>query len=239
MYLTRRLLDKGAVRATFSWLIAIDGGFRLGLVPVRRPAARAEAADRLRARARCPWRSACTSGNKVHLDITSEGMLRVVGDAARAEWPDAVPEGGDLGVAAIDQRARRGHCHDTKNDHQARMRRPGRGALLSPGAEAQQAYSFNVLNQRSGRADRAVLEPDPHLCQPEKRRAAGAEAGQDRPGRQRASPRRRIRLPVHQPFLHPRARPPRLPGHRASRRARASARRSWCRRIRRSRRCRT
>src|SRR6185503_16007361 len=31
MYLTRRLLDKGAVRATFSWLIAIDGGFRLGL----------------------------------------------------------------------------------------------------------------------------------------------------------------------------------------------------------------
>src|SRR5207302_100310 len=31
MYLTRRLLDKGAVRATFSWLIAIDGGFRLVL----------------------------------------------------------------------------------------------------------------------------------------------------------------------------------------------------------------
>ena len=31
MYLTRRLLDKGAVRATFSWLIAIDGAFRLGL----------------------------------------------------------------------------------------------------------------------------------------------------------------------------------------------------------------
>ena len=31
MYLTRRLQDKGAVRATFSWLIAIDGGFRLGL----------------------------------------------------------------------------------------------------------------------------------------------------------------------------------------------------------------
>src|SRR5882672_8595791 len=31
MYLTRRLLDKGAVRATFSCLIAIDGGFRLGL----------------------------------------------------------------------------------------------------------------------------------------------------------------------------------------------------------------
>src|SRR5207302_1616557 len=31
IYLTRRLQDKGEVRATFSWLIAIDGGFRLGL----------------------------------------------------------------------------------------------------------------------------------------------------------------------------------------------------------------
>ena len=30
IYLTRRLVDKGEVRATFSWLIAIDGGFRLG-----------------------------------------------------------------------------------------------------------------------------------------------------------------------------------------------------------------
>src|SRR5258705_1506109 len=35
MYLTRRLLDKGEVRATFSWLFAIEGGFRpaLFLVP--------------------------------------------------------------------------------------------------------------------------------------------------------------------------------------------------------------
>src|SRR4051795_811581 len=31
IYLTRRLHDKSEVRATFSWLIAIDGGFRLGL----------------------------------------------------------------------------------------------------------------------------------------------------------------------------------------------------------------
>src|ERR1051325_10086009 len=31
IYLTRRLQDKSAVRATFSWLIAIHGEFRLGL----------------------------------------------------------------------------------------------------------------------------------------------------------------------------------------------------------------
>ena len=31
MYLTRRLLDKGEVRATFSWLFALEGGFRLSL----------------------------------------------------------------------------------------------------------------------------------------------------------------------------------------------------------------
>jgi uncharacterized membrane protein YfcA len=78
MYLTRRLLDKGEVRATFSWLFAIEGGFRLaiflfagllldtklqiayvlGLLPVA---------------------AGLYIGNKVHLDITSEGMLKVVG----------------------------------------------------------------------------------------------------------------------------------------------------------------
>src|SRR2546423_11303024 len=31
IYLTHRLKDKGAVRATFSWLFVIDGGFRLRL----------------------------------------------------------------------------------------------------------------------------------------------------------------------------------------------------------------
>src|SRR5258706_15239156 len=31
MYLTRRLLDKGEVRATFSWLFAIEGGVRLAI----------------------------------------------------------------------------------------------------------------------------------------------------------------------------------------------------------------
>ena len=78
MYLTRRLLDKGEVRATFSWLFAIEGGFRLaiflfagllldtklqiayvlGLLPVA---------------------AGLYMGNKVHLDMTSEGMLKVVG----------------------------------------------------------------------------------------------------------------------------------------------------------------
>jgi hypothetical protein len=59
IYLTRRLLDKSEVRATFSWLIAIDGGFRLGLFLMAGLLLRAEAADGY-ASASCRWRSACT-----------------------------------------------------------------------------------------------------------------------------------------------------------------------------------
>jgi uncharacterized membrane protein YfcA len=78
MYLTRRLLDKGVLRATFSWLIAIDGGFRLiwfliaGLLLDR---------NLLVAYVACllPMAAGLYSGNKVHLDMTSEGMLKAVG----------------------------------------------------------------------------------------------------------------------------------------------------------------
>jgi uncharacterized membrane protein YfcA len=78
MYLTRRLRDKGAVRATFSWLFAIDGGFRLviflfaGLL--LEPKLQIAYALGL-----LPMAAGLYIGNKVHLDITSEGMLRVVG----------------------------------------------------------------------------------------------------------------------------------------------------------------
>ena len=78
MYLTRRLLDKGAVRATFSWLIAIDGGFRLGLFLF----AGLLLDSKLQiayALGLFPMAVGLYTGNKVHLDITSEGMLRVVG----------------------------------------------------------------------------------------------------------------------------------------------------------------
>ena len=78
MYLTRRLLDKSVVRATFSWLIAIDGGFRLvwflfaGLLLDRKLVI---------GYVLCllPMAIGLYSGNKVHLDMTSEGMLKAVG----------------------------------------------------------------------------------------------------------------------------------------------------------------
>ena len=78
MYLSRRLFDKGAVRATFSWLIAIDGAFRLtwfllaGLLLDRKL---------LIGYLLClfPMAAGLYSGNKVHLDLTSEGMLKAVG----------------------------------------------------------------------------------------------------------------------------------------------------------------
>jgi uncharacterized membrane protein YfcA len=78
MYLTRRLLDKGAVRATFSWLIALDGGFRLGLFLFAGllfdPKLQIAYGLGL-----IPMAVGLYSGNKVHLDMTSAGMLRVVG----------------------------------------------------------------------------------------------------------------------------------------------------------------
>lgn len=78
MYLTRRLLDKGEVRATFSWLIAIDGGFRLGLFLIAglllEPKLQIAYAMGL-----IPMALGLYVGNKVHLDLTKEGMLKVVG----------------------------------------------------------------------------------------------------------------------------------------------------------------
>lgn len=77
-YLTRRLHDKGEVRATFSWLIAIDGGFRLGLFLfaglLLEPDLQFAYVLGL-----VPMALGLYIGNKVHMDITSEGMLRVVG----------------------------------------------------------------------------------------------------------------------------------------------------------------
>jgi hypothetical protein len=78
IYLTRRLLDKGAVRATFSWLIAIDGGFRLILFLLAGllldPKLQTAYAMGI-----VPMMLGLYAGNKVHLDMTREGMLKVVG----------------------------------------------------------------------------------------------------------------------------------------------------------------
>jgi uncharacterized membrane protein YfcA len=78
IYLTRRLQDKSEVRATFSWLIAIDGGFRLGLFLMAglllEPKLQIAYALGLG-----PMALGLYMGNKVHMDITSAGMLKVVG----------------------------------------------------------------------------------------------------------------------------------------------------------------
>jgi uncharacterized membrane protein YfcA len=78
MYLSRRLHDKSVMRATFSWLIAVDGAARLiwfgiaGLLFDTRL---------LIAYAVCliPMAFGLYTGNKVHLDMTSGGMLKAVG----------------------------------------------------------------------------------------------------------------------------------------------------------------
>lgn len=78
MYLTRRLFDKSVVRATFSCLIAIDGGFRLGLFFYAGLLSDTKL-QLMYLAALVPMAFGLYSGNKVHTDLTSEGMLKVVG----------------------------------------------------------------------------------------------------------------------------------------------------------------
>ena len=66
------------MRATFSWLIAIDGGFRLSLFLfaglLLEPKLQLAYLLGL-----LPMGIGLYVGNKVHADLTREGMLRVVG----------------------------------------------------------------------------------------------------------------------------------------------------------------
>jgi uncharacterized membrane protein YfcA len=78
IYLTHRLKDKTAVRATFSWLFVIDGGFRLGLFLVAGLLLESKF-QMSYALSLIPMAMGLYVGNKVHLDITSEAMLKVVG----------------------------------------------------------------------------------------------------------------------------------------------------------------
>jgi uncharacterized membrane protein YfcA len=78
IYLTNRLKDKTVVRATFSWLFVIDGGFRLGLFLM----AGLLLESKLQVAYVLSLVPMCLGlyvGNKVHLDMTTEGMLKVVG----------------------------------------------------------------------------------------------------------------------------------------------------------------
>ena len=78
IYLRRRLSDQRAVRATFSSLFVIDGGFRLALFLVVGLLLDSQF-QRLYALSLVPLAIGLYSGNKVHRDITSEAMLKVVG----------------------------------------------------------------------------------------------------------------------------------------------------------------
>ena len=78
IYLTHRLKDKTAVRATFSWLFVIDGGFRLGIFLVAGLLFDSKL-QLVYFLSLLPMLIGLHQGNKVHLDITSEGMLKVVG----------------------------------------------------------------------------------------------------------------------------------------------------------------
>ena len=78
IYLTHRLADKTAVRATFSCLFIIDGGFRLALL--------AGAGLLLQQQVQgavlwgmLPMMAGLYLGNKIHIGISSQTMLKVIG----------------------------------------------------------------------------------------------------------------------------------------------------------------
>jgi uncharacterized membrane protein YfcA len=77
IYLTHRLEHKNAVRATFSWLFVLDGGFRLALIA----AAGLLHSDTQLAILLCivPMTAGLYLGNRVHVGISRERLLRVVG----------------------------------------------------------------------------------------------------------------------------------------------------------------
>lgn len=78
MYLTHRLPDKTAARATFSWLFLIDGGFRLVLFALAGLLLRVEALTAIAA-GLIPMAIGLFVGNHVHLRISREVLLRFVG----------------------------------------------------------------------------------------------------------------------------------------------------------------
>jgi uncharacterized membrane protein YfcA len=78
IYLTHRLPDKTAVRATFSWLFVIDGGFRLLLMVMTGLLLNANTQIAI-GLSLVPMALGLYFGNKVHLDISRETMLKIVG----------------------------------------------------------------------------------------------------------------------------------------------------------------
>lgn len=78
IYLTHRLQDKTAVRATFSWLFVMDGGFRLALFVAAGLFMDSKVLIAI-AGGCIPMIAGLVIGNRIHLTISRENMLRAVG----------------------------------------------------------------------------------------------------------------------------------------------------------------
>jgi uncharacterized membrane protein YfcA len=77
IYLTHRLEHKTAVRATFSWLFVLDGGFRLALIAAAGLLSPSTQLAILLCMA--PMALGLWLGNRVHVGMSRERMLQVVG----------------------------------------------------------------------------------------------------------------------------------------------------------------
>lgn len=78
IYLTHRLQDKSAVRATFSWLFVLDGGFRLLLIVLSGLLLQHETQLAILA-CLIPMAAGLYFGNRVHVNISHSRLLQAIG----------------------------------------------------------------------------------------------------------------------------------------------------------------
>lgn len=78
IYLTHRLADKASVRATFSCLFIIDGGFRLALL-VGAGLLWQQQVQSAILWSMVPMMAGLYLGNRIHIGITTETMLKIIG----------------------------------------------------------------------------------------------------------------------------------------------------------------
>lgn len=78
IYLTHRLADKASVRATFSCLFVIDGGFRLALLVGAGLLWQQQVQSAILS-SMLPMMAGLYLGNRIHLGISTETMLKIIG----------------------------------------------------------------------------------------------------------------------------------------------------------------
>lgn len=78
IYLTHRLHDKAEVRATFSWLFVLDGGFRLFLFLAAGLLLKQETQAAI-LMGLAPMVAGLYLGNRVHLNISRTTLMKVIG----------------------------------------------------------------------------------------------------------------------------------------------------------------